>query len=199
MAEVQNGNGSFQSQTQSPSSSRATRKSSVAASVVWEALKQNRAQRESPKAACLSRLCCRSKIPIRNRRSTSKLAENAAKELESLSEYMPNISDIEARTLALRLYYMEVVEGKSTSNAQNMVSNMFLVSPSTVRRWITAWETTGEGALLDHRSTPKDEDPSLLFACPDLVFELKSWISERLKQGGKHCRWISYHSSHSKL
>ena len=99
---------------------------------------------------------------------------------------MPNISDIEARTLALRLYYMEVVEGKSPTNAQNMVSKMFLVSPSTVRRWITAWETTGEGALLDHRSTPKDEDPSLLFACPDLVFELKSWISERLKQGGKH-------------
>eukprot|EP00731_Ephydatia_muelleri_P036854 Em0338g5a len=148
-------------------------KSSVAASVVWEALKQKRAQRGSPKAASLSRLCCQSKIPIRNRRSTSELAENAAKELESLSEYMPDISDIEARTLALRLYYMEVVEGKSTSNAQNMVSNMFLVSPSTVRRWITAWETTGEGALLDHRSTPKDEDPSLLFACPDLVFELK--------------------------
>ena len=35
---------------------------------------------------------------------------------------MPNISYIEARTLALRLYYMEVVsEGKSPTNAQNMV------------------------------------------------------------------------------
>ena len=146
MAEVQNGNGSFQSQTQSPSSSRATRRNSVAASVVWKALKRKRAQR-SPKAASLSRLCCRSKIPIRNRRTSSELAENAAKELESLSEYMPNISDIEARMLALRLYYMEVVEGKSPTNAQSMVSKMFLVSPSTVRRWITAWETTGKEAL----------------------------------------------------
>ena len=146
MAEFQNGNGSFQSQTQSPSSSRATRRSSVAASVVWEALKQKRAQRGLPKAASLSRLCCRSKIPIRNRRTSSELVENAAKELASLSEYMPNISDIEARMLALRLYYMEVVEGKST-NAQNMVSKMFLVSPSTVRRRITAWETTGKEAL----------------------------------------------------
>eukprot|EP00731_Ephydatia_muelleri_P024605 Em0016g876a len=144
MAEFQNGNGSFQSQTQSPSSSRATRRSSA---VVWEALKQKRAQRGSPKAASLSRLCCRSKIPIRNRRTSSELAENAAKELASLSEYMPNISDIEARMLALRLYYMEVVEGKSPTNAQNMVRKMFLVSPSTVRRWITAWETTGKEAL----------------------------------------------------
>ena len=79
----------FQSQTQSPSSSRATRRSSVAASVVWEALKRKGAQRGSPKAASLSRLCCRSKIPIRNRRTSSELAENAAKELKSLSEYMP--------------------------------------------------------------------------------------------------------------
>ena len=99
MAKVQYGDGSFQSQTQSPSSSRATRRSSVAASVVWEALKRKGAQRGSPNATSLSRLCCRSKIPIRNRRTSSELAENTAKELESLSEYMPNISDIEARTL----------------------------------------------------------------------------------------------------
>ena len=70
------------------------------------------------------------KIPIRNRRTSSELAENAAKELESLSEYMPNISDIEARTLALWLYYMEVVEGQSFTNAQNMVSKMFGWGPA---------------------------------------------------------------------
>ena len=34
------------------SSSRATRRSSVAASVVWEALKRKKAQRGSPKAKC---------------------------------------------------------------------------------------------------------------------------------------------------
>ena len=125
MAKVQCGDGSFQSQTQSPSSSRATRRSSVSASVVWEALKRKGAQRGSLKATSLSRLYCRSKIPIRNHKTSFELAENAAMELESLSEYMPNISDIEARTLALRLYYMEVVEGKSRTNAQNMVSKMF--------------------------------------------------------------------------
>ena len=83
MAKVQCGNGSFQSQTQSPSSSRATRRTSVAASVDWEALKRKGAQRGSPKAASLSLLCCQSKIPIRNCRTLSELAENAAKELDT--------------------------------------------------------------------------------------------------------------------
>ena len=83
-----NGN-SFQSQTQSPSSSRATRRSSVAASVRSLGSFEAKGSSEgSPKAASLSRLCCRSKILIRNRRTSSELAENAAKELESLSEYM---------------------------------------------------------------------------------------------------------------
>ena len=72
---------------------------------------------------------------------------------------------------------------------------MLLISTSTVQRWVTAWETTGEEAaemgycLGDNRresfarstysSTLKPIDPSLLFACPDLVFELKSWIKDR--------------------
>ncbi|KAL5469087.1 hypothetical protein EMCRGX_G030283 [Ephydatia muelleri] len=177
-------------ETLSPPSDRPTctrtRRASVAAPDAWKAFKHKGAPRGTPKAASLSRLRYQSKIPVRNRRTSSEQAENAAKELESLSEYMPNTSDIESRTLALRLYYMELVEGKSPTKAQNLASKMFLVSARTVRRWITAWETTGEEALQDHRSTQKDEDPSLLFACPDLVFELKSWINERLKQGGKH-------------
>ena len=45
MAGVDGGNGSFQSQTQSPSSSRATRASVVYSSVFLEALKRNGAQR----------------------------------------------------------------------------------------------------------------------------------------------------------
>ena len=71
-----------------------------------------------------------------------------------------------------------------------------------LQRWVTACKTTGDEAaemdycLGDNRresfarstysSTLKPIDPSLLFACPDLVFELKSWIKDRLKQGGKH-------------
>ena len=35
---------------------------------------------------------------------------------------MPNISDIQARMQALRLYYMKLVEGKCLTNAQSMVS-----------------------------------------------------------------------------
>ena len=77
-------------------------------------------------------------------------------------------------------------EGISPINARSKVSKMFLISTTTVQRWVTAWETTGEDALHDHRSTVKPIDHSLLFACTDLVFELKSWINDRLKQGGKH-------------
>ena len=77
MAGVQCGNGFFQSQTQSPSSSQVTRRASIAASVVWEAIKRKGPQRGTPKAASLSRLRCRNKIPIRNHRTVSELVENA--------------------------------------------------------------------------------------------------------------------------
>ena len=50
-----------------------------------------RPHRGTPKTAYLSLSHCRSKIPIRNRRTASELAENAA---QRSSKYMPNISDI---------------------------------------------------------------------------------------------------------
>ena len=88
----------------------------------------------------LNPLLFRSEIHKRNHRTVSELAENAAKELTSLSGYMSNLSDIDARTLALWLYYMELVDRTSPNKAQNLISKMFLVSPSTARRWATAWE-----------------------------------------------------------
>ena len=51
------------------------------------------------KADSLNRSRCRSKVPRKKSQTESELAENAAKELESLSEYMLNISDIEAGRL----------------------------------------------------------------------------------------------------
>ena len=54
----------FQSQTQSPSSNRATHGASVVVvSVVWEALKRMGAPVETFKATSLSQFCCRYKIP----------------------------------------------------------------------------------------------------------------------------------------
>ena len=47
------------------------------------------------------------------------------KQLQSLAEFMP-ISD--ARTLALQLYYIELMDGISPIRARNKVSQIFLVS-----------------------------------------------------------------------
>ena len=43
--------------------------------------------------------------------------------------------------------------GISPSDALTNVSEMFLVSPRTVRRWVELWETTGEKALLDGKQS----------------------------------------------
>ena len=100
---------------------------------------------------------------------------------------MPDISDSDARVLALRMYYIELAEGVSNSNAQQKVGKMFLISSRTVKRWVDPWEMTEEEAITDQRSvTMHNEDHSILFLCPNLVFELRSWIRKRLKLGGKH-------------
>ena len=108
------------------------------------------------------------------------IAESATKELQSVAEFMPNLADTDARTLALRLYYLELADGIPPVRAQNKVSQMFLLSAATVKRWSASGEATGEDALLDHRSVQDERDPSLLFARV-IKLDLK-----RLKQGGKH-------------
>ena len=80
----------------------------------------------------------------------------------------------------------ELADGVSPIRARNKVSQMFLVSAATVKRWSSLWESIGEDALLDHRSKHEERDPSLLIGSPALVFELQSWIKNWLKQGGKH-------------
>ena len=57
-------------------------------------------------------------------------------------------------------------------------------SSRTVKKWAESWEMTGEKAIVDQCSqTMHNEDHSILFLCPTLVFELRSWIKKRLKQG----------------
>ena len=58
----------------------------------------------------------------------------------------------------------------------------------TVQRWVTLWENSGEEALQDGRSAKEasDLDPSILLSCPDFVFELRSWIKEKIAKGGKN-------------
>ena len=108
----------------------------------------------------------------------------AADDQESLAEHMPDISDSDARVLALRMYYIELAEGVSNSNTQQKVGKMFLISSRTVKRWVDLWEMTEEEAITDQRSvTMHNEDHSILFLCPNLVFELRSWIRKRLKAG----------------
>ena len=95
-------------ETLSPPSDRPTctrtRRASVAAPDTWKAFKHKGAPRGTPKASSLSRLRYRSKIPVRNRRTSSEQAENAAKEHESLSEYMPN-TEIFPSTCTSSVYY----------------------------------------------------------------------------------------------
>eukprot|EP00731_Ephydatia_muelleri_P006417 Em0003g665a len=99
---------------------------------------------------------------------------------------MPKLPDTDARTLALRMFYIEVSNGMSAGDAEINVSQMFMVSPITVRRWVTLWKNTREEAFHDGRSSKEQSDSSIVLSCPDFVFELGSWIKDRIAQGGKN-------------
>lgn len=170
-------NSSFKNQT---STSEERRQASKKA---WASLKRRKAQRGNPEAAALKRWAVSEASSSKSRRTNASIAESAAKELES---HEPNVSDSDARALSLRMYYVEVSNGMSPTDAQTNVSQMFLVCSRTVKRWVELWESSGEEALLDDRSSTEESEPSILFFCPDLVFELKCWIKKRLAQGGKH-------------
>ena len=107
-------------------------------------------------------------------------------QLDALPEFMPDLTDSDAKILALRMYYLELSNGVSSIQAQDKVSRMFFVSTRTVRRWAELWEATGEESLFDGRSECGEREKSILFYCPALLFELRQWINERLKLGGRH-------------
>ena len=86
------------------------------------------------------------------RRTAAAIAKSATKELQSLGDFMPNLADTHARTLALRLYYIELADGVSPIRARNKVSQMFLVRVITVKRWSSSWEANGKQDLFDYRT-----------------------------------------------
>ena len=73
------------------------------------------------------------------KRTRSAIEEAANKEFQSLSEFLPNLPDTDARTLALRMYYLELSESVSPSDAQARVSKMFSISSCTVKRCPVDW------------------------------------------------------------
>ena len=156
MAEDGNGfdceNGSSKNQT---STSEGRRRASKEANHAWASLKRRKAPRGNPEAAASKRWSVSEASSSKSRRTSATIAESAAKELESLAVHMPNVSDSDARALALRMYYIEVSNGMSATDAQTNVSQMFLVCTRTVKRWIKMWESSGEEALLDgHKEHP---------------------------------------------
>ena len=101
-------NGSFQSQI----TRRLPRKASRAAMSAWKPLCVKKSPRGDPRAGAAVKRSVQqaSKFVLMSttkRRTAAAIAKSAAKELQSLAEFMPNLADTDARTLALRLYCIE--------------------------------------------------------------------------------------------
>ena len=149
---AEDGNGEYENQA---STSVQKRRASREANHAWASLKRSKAPRGNPEAAALKRWSVSEASSSKSRRTNATIAESAAKELESLAVHMPNESDRDTRAFALRMYYIEVSNGMSPTDAQTNVSQMFLVCSRTVQRWVELWESIGEEALLDgHKEHP---------------------------------------------
>ena len=72
------------------------------------------------------------KLQEHGRRTKVEIKENAVKGLQNLAEYVPNLSDTEARVLALRMYCIELADRVSPNDAQEKVGKMFLICKRTV-------------------------------------------------------------------
>ena len=66
------------------------------------------------------------------------------------------------------MYYIEVSNGMSPTDAQTNVSQMFLVCSRTVQRWVELWESIGEEALLDGHK----EHPACLTVVPSNFYSI---------------------------
>ena len=58
-------------------------------------------------------------MSMMKRRTAASIVESAMKELKSLADFMPNLADTDVRTLALRLYNIELADGVSPVLARN--------------------------------------------------------------------------------
>ena len=75
---------------------------------IWEPLMKKKAPRGNPTAGVVKRLQA-----IKSRRSAAVIASNSSKELEALAAHMPDIPNVDARKLSLRMYYLELSDGVS--------------------------------------------------------------------------------------
>ena len=102
----QSENGSFQNKLQS--SSKTQRRARQGAECTWASLKARKAPRGDPYAGTTARWSSSSNAKKHCRRTSSTILKSAGKELDALAVHMPNLSDSDARTVALRMFYIEV-------------------------------------------------------------------------------------------
>eukprot|EP00731_Ephydatia_muelleri_P005475 Em0002g1651a len=104
------GNGSFHNQTEDLASS--SRSAARKAASAWKKLLKKKPRgRYFANTKPVSDTSA--EFEWNRRRSTPDIAADATKELESLAGYMPDLSDTDARVLALRLYFTELADGVS--------------------------------------------------------------------------------------
>ena len=130
-------NGSFHNQTEDVASKNCSSRSAARkAASAWKEL-----HKKKPRGWYVANTKpmsdTSSEFEANRRRSAFDIATHATKELESLAHYTPDLSDTDARVLALRLYY---IDGVSPNVTQDKVSKMFMVSSRTVKRWAASWE-----------------------------------------------------------
>ena len=90
-------------------------RASQAAISAWKPLCARKSPRGDPRAGVAKRSILRAskfmRMSMTKRRTAAFIAESAMKELQSLAEFMPNLADTDARTLALRLIVLLRIGG----------------------------------------------------------------------------------------
>ena len=98
-------NGSFQNQSEEASSSkRSSRRASVEAISAWAELKK---KRKSPRENRTTEDQRDQRAEKRKRRSKLTMKDASTDQLDALSEFMSDLTDSDAKILALRMYYLE--------------------------------------------------------------------------------------------
>ena len=96
-------NGSFQNQSEEASSSkRSSRRASVEAISAWAELKK---KRKSPRENRTTGITKDQRAE--KRRSKLTIKDASTDQLNALSEFMPDLTDSDAKILALHMYYLE--------------------------------------------------------------------------------------------
>ena len=100
----------------------------------WASLRHRKAPSD-PDAGAMTRWSSSSNAKKHCRRTSCTIRDSTGKELDSLAY----------------ISYIQVSNGMSADDAEANVSQIVLMSPTTVRRWVTLWESTGEEALQGSR------------------------------------------------